>query len=117
MKPKSIKNLLAAAFVVTLPLLASPRPAQAESLRSFCKYVPNDNSSYTVARPCVFSMRQGLVDIIWDDGVINSFVPNPEQPFTYTDQRGGLVYQQSSTANKTYQMEQGNLYVYWGGDR
>ncbi len=104
-----------------IPLLAAiafPFAAQADTSRAFCKYFPNGASEPKVSMPCKFSMLGGIIDIVWQDGVKDSFIPIRGRSFIYTDDRGGIVYQQrDEDANgksiRIMKMENGSIHI-WG---
>ena len=102
--------------LMTVTGLAVAKPAQADSIQSYCEYVPNGVSQPEAAMPCVFSQHQGFVYITWEDGVTNEFEPVGDDPGNYVDQRGGLVYRRVSerNADSSYLMAQGTIHVYWG---
>ncbi|TYQ28743.1 hypothetical protein PseudUWO311_04445 [Pseudanabaena sp. UWO311] len=108
--------------VVTISLVAAlavPFSAQADTRKAFCQYFPNGDSKPKVSMPCTFSMRQGFIDVIWQDGVRDSFRPISGRPMVYTDDRGGIVYQQrgeeqaDGTSARIMKMENGSIYI-WG---
>jgi hypothetical protein len=111
-----ISQLLA---IPLLTAIAFPLAAQADTSRAFCKYFPNGASEPKVSMPCKFSMLGGIIDIVWQDGVKDSFIPTrDDRPFTYTDDRGGIVYQQrGEDANgksiRIIKMENGSIHI-WG---
>ncbi len=93
--------------------------AEADSRRAYCKYFENDAREAKVSMPCIFSMNQGIVNIKWEDGVSDHFRPIPDREFVYTDERGGIVYQQrgaeeaNGTSARIFKMENGSIYI-WG---
>ncbi|PZO44615.1 MAG: hypothetical protein DCF19_02400 [Pseudanabaena frigida] len=108
--------LSAIAAIATLGISLS---ASADSRKAFCKYFPNGARQAEASMPCIFSMNQGAVTIKWEDGVSDYFRPIPDRPFVYTDERGGLVYQQrgareeNGTSARIFKMENGSIYI-WG---
>jgi len=106
-------------LISAIATLAISLPAQADSRRAYCKYFENGASQAKVSMPCTFSMRQGFVTITWDDGVSDYFRPIPNRSFVYTDERGGLVYQQrgeedpNGESARIFKMENGSIYI-WG---
>ncbi len=68
---------------------------------------------------CVFSMNQGNIGIRWEDGVSDYFLLSRDRPMVYTDERGGIVYQQQGeeqadgTSARIMKMENGSIYI-WG---
>ncbi len=106
--------------LLTIPLLATlafPFAAQAETIRAFCQYFPNGASQPKVSMGCKFSMNQGNIEIKWDDGVSDYF--RLDGFMTYTDERGGIVYQQrgekqsDGSSARIMKMENGSIYI-WG---
>jgi hypothetical protein len=84
-----------------------------------CEYFPNGARAAKVSMACAFSMNQGAITIRWEDGVSDYFKPIPDRIFVYTDERGGLVYQQrgdedaNGVSARIFKMENGSIYV-WG---
>lgn len=113
-----LKGMISTIAVFAIPL-AIPLSARADSIQAYCQYFPNGASLAKVSMPCVFSMRQGFIDIIWEDGVRDSFQPKRDRPYVYTDDRGGIVYQQrgeeqaDGTSARIFKMENGSIYI-WG---
>lgn len=107
--------------IVTISLLtalAVPFSAQADTRKAFCQYFPNGASKPAVSMSCSFSMRQGFIDVIWQDGVRDGFRPVSDRPMVYTDDRGGIVYQQrgeeqsDGTSARIMKMENGSIYIW-----
>ncbi|PZU91522.1 MAG: hypothetical protein DCE90_19615 [Pseudanabaena sp.] len=105
-----------------VPLLAAltfPFSAQADTRKAYCEYFPNGSKRPTVSMPCVFSMSQGNIGIRWEDGVSDYFLQSRDRPMVYTDERGGIVYQQrgeeqaDGTSARIMKMENGSIYI-WG---
>ncbi len=110
------------AFLSTIAAIATlgiSLSAEADSRRAYCKYFENDSREAKVSMPCIFSMNQGIVNIKWEDGVSDYFRPVPDRPFVYTDERGGIVFQQrgaeeaNGTSARIFKMENGSIYI-WG---
>ncbi|ELS32941.1 MULTISPECIES: hypothetical protein [Pseudanabaena] len=105
--------------IAAIATLGSSFSAQADSRKAYCQYFPNSSQTAKVSMPCIFSMRQGAITVKWEDGVSDSFKPIPERPFVYTDERGGLVYQQwgekdmNGIRARILKMENGAIYI-WG---
>lgn len=108
--------------LLAIPLLAAiavPFAAQAETRKAFCQYFPNGASEPKVSMGCKFSMNQGNIEVRWDDGVSDYFRTLRGRPFTYTDDRGSIVYQQrgeeqaDGTSARIMKMENGSIYI-WG---
>ena len=68
---------------------------------------------------CVFSMSQGNIGIRWDDGASDYFLQRRDRSMTYTDTRGGIVYQQrgeeqaDGSSSRIFKMENGSIHI-WG---
>ena len=108
----------AISIISAIAALSIPFSAQADSRKAYCKYFPNGASRATVSMPCVFSMNQGNVGITWEDGVSDYFLLSRDRSMTYTDERGGLVYQQRSEDTsgeriRIFKMERGSIHI-WG---
>jgi hypothetical protein len=64
-------------------------------------------------------MSQGNIGITWEDGVSDYFLLSRDRPMVYTDERGGIVYQQrgeeqaDGTSARIMKMENGSIYI-WG---
>jgi hypothetical protein len=112
-------SAISVGVISAIATLAIPFAAQADSAKAYCKYFPNGDTQAKVSMPCVFSMHQGFIDIIWEDGVTDSFRPIRDRSFVYTDDRGGIVYQQrgeelpDGTSARIFKMENGSIYI-WG---
>lgn len=106
-------------FVIPLlATLAIPFAAEASTGRAYCKYFPNGAFEPTVSMGCTFSMSQGFITLRWDDGVISRFNLIRGRSMTYTDDLGGIVYQQrDEDANgksiRIMKMENGSIHI-WG---
>jgi len=106
-------------MISAIALVSVSFPAQADTRKAYCEYFPIGESQAKVAMPCFFSMRQGAITIRWEDGVSDYFRPIPNRRYTYTDERGGIVYQQidedeyNGNSKRIFKMENGSIYV-WG---
>jgi hypothetical protein len=118
---KSSKNMkfISIGVISAIAVLAIPFAAQADTRKAYCEYYPNGSRRPTVSMPCVFSMSQGNIGIRWDDGVSDYFLLSRDRPMVYTDERGGIVYQQrgeeqaDGTSARIMKMENGSIYI-WG---
>ncbi|WP_141211901.1 hypothetical protein [Pseudanabaena sp. SR411] len=111
-------KFISVAVISAIAALSIPFSAQADSRKAYCRYFPNGASRATISMPCIFSMNQGNVGIRWEDGVSDYFLLSRDRPMTYTDERGGLVYQQrNEDANgesvRIFKMENGSIHI-WG---
>ena len=111
-------KFISVAVISAIAALSIPFSAQADSRKAYCRYFPNGANRATISMPCVFSMNQGNVGIRWEDGVSDYFLLSRDRPMTYTDERGGLVYQKrNEDANgesvRIFKMENGSIHI-WG---
>lgn len=114
-----IVKFISIAVISAITALAIPFAAQADSRKAYCEYFPNGSRRPTVSMPCVFSMSQGNIGIRWEDGVSDYFLQSRDRPMVYSDERGGIVYQQrgeeqaDGTSARIMKMENGSIYI-WG---
>ncbi len=105
--------------VSAIALLVVPVAAQADTRKAYCEYYSNGAKRPTISMPCTFSMSQGNIGITWEDGVSDYFLLSRDRPMVYTDERGGIVYQQrgeeqaDGTSARIMKMENGSIYI-WG---
>jgi hypothetical protein len=114
-----IVKFISIAVISAIAVLAIPFSAQADTRKAYCEYFPNGSRRPTVSMSCVFSMSQGNIGIRWEDGVSDYFLLSRDRPMVYTDERGGIVYQQQGeeqadgTSARIMKMENGSIYI-WG---
>lgn len=112
-------KLISIGLISAIAAISVPFAAQADTRKAYCEYFLNGSRRPTVSMPCVFSMSQGNIGIRWDDGVSDYFLLSRDRPMTYTDDRGGIVYQQrgeeqaDGTSARIMKMENGSIYI-WG---
>lgn len=105
--------------------VVSPVHADILTRNAFCMYFVNGSAKPQAAMPCKVSSDVEVFDaeIVWQDGVRQSFKNYDGVPFTYRDDRGGKVikklglYEPSGTfeteSDRAYQMENGTVYIWW----
>jgi hypothetical protein len=114
-----VLKFFAIGVVSAIAVLSIPFSAQADTRKAYCEYFPNGSKRPTVSMPCTFSMNQGNISITWQDGVSDYFLQSRDRPMVYTDERGGIVYQQrgarraDGTSPRIMKMEKGSIYI-WG---
>lgn len=112
-------KFISIAVISAIAALSIPFSAQADSRKAYCEYFSNGSRSPKVSMPCTFSMSQGNISITWEDGVSDYFLLSRDRPYTYTDERGGIVYQQRGEEQpdgsrvRIMKMENGSIYI-WG---
>ncbi|MEE3717580.1 hypothetical protein V2H45_12520 [Tumidithrix elongata RA019] len=118
MKAISI-GVISTGVISAIAALAIPFSAQADTVRAYCKYFENGASQAKVSMPCWFSMRQGNITLRWQDSVTEYYKLIPGRASVYTDERGGIVYQQrgeeqaDGSSARILKMENGSIYI-WG---
>jgi len=105
--------------------VVSPVHASILTRNAFCMYFVNGSAKPQAAMPCKVSSDVEVFDaeIVWQDGVRQSFKNYDGVPFTYRDDRGGKVikklglYEPSGTfeteSDRAYEMESGTVYIWW----
>jgi hypothetical protein len=105
--------------------VVSPVHADIQTRNAFCMYFVNGSSTPQAAMPCKVSSDVEVFDaeIVWQDGVRQSFKNYDGVPFTYRDDRGGKVikklglYEPSgkfeTESDRAYKMESGIVYIWW----
>ena len=111
--------------ISVLALLGNALPANADSRNAFCKYFANDSTRAQAAMPCTVSSDVEVFDaeIVWQDGVRQSFKNYNGVGFTYRDNSGGQVFKQlglydpsgkfEEVSDRAYKMENGTVYIWW----
>ena len=89
--------------------------AKAETLASFCGYIPDSGLQTPVLEDCTFSWNTDAVEIDWENGIHTRFELVEGESGLYTDQRGSRVYAQRSHvgADAQFRLENGAVLVYW----
>jgi hypothetical protein len=112
-------KLIPISIISAIAALAVPLAAQADTRKAFCEYFPNGAGKPQVSMSCTFSMSQGNISVRWADGVTDYFLQERDRPMVYTDDRGGIVYQQrgeeqaDGSSARIMKMENGSIYI-WG---
>lgn len=103
----------------------SPVQASIQTREAFCMYFVNGSVTPQAAMPCKISSELEVFDaeIVWQDGVRQSFKNYDGVAFTYRDDRGGKVYKKlglydpserfETVSDRAYQMENGMIYIWW----
>lgn len=117
--------LISVISAITALGVVSPVQADILTRNAFCMYFVNGSAKPQAAMPCKVSSDVEVFDaeIVWQDGVRQSFKNYDGVPFTYRDDRGGKVikklglYEPSGTfeteSDRAYQMENGTVYIWW----
>lgn len=102
-----------------------PAHAGTQTRNAFCMYFVNGSVTAKAAMPCTVSSNLEVFDaeIVWKDGVRQSFKNYDGVAFTYRDDRGGKVYKKlglydpserfETVSDRAYQMENGTIYIWW----
>ncbi|MCP4995959.1 MAG: hypothetical protein GY934_19600 [Gammaproteobacteria bacterium] len=88
------KNVFPGAMIVALIVVCSTN-AGADSTQARCDIYPRGDDKAAYIGPCVFSQRQGYVNITLPDGTDYDLSPTGDQPGNYLDQNGKVAYRQS----------------------
>lgn len=91
-------------------------PANADTTPAHCDlYAPGGEYAY-LSSSCTFSQRQGYIGVqLQSNGQRYDFEP-AGQPGRYTDQYGGVIYQNVFDEGQNFEFPDGSvLYVYWDG--
>ena len=105
--------------------VVSPVHADILTRNAFCMYFTNGSDKPQAAMPCKVSSDVEVFDaeIVWQDGVRQSFKNYDGVSFTYRDDRGGRVFKKlglyepsgrfETESDRAYQMENGTVYIWW----
>jgi hypothetical protein len=105
--------------------VVSPVHADIQTRNAFCMYFVNGSAKPQAAMPCKVSSDVEVFDaeIVWQDGVRQSFKNYDGVPFTYRDDRGGRVFKKlglyepsgkfETVSDRAYEMESGIVYIWW----
>ena len=80
-----------------------------------CDIYPKGEDRASAVVPCVFSQRQGYINIDRSDGVSYDLSPKGDRPGNYTDKNGQDVYRKSGLGKDglIFQFPTESVYVYW----
>lgn len=108
----TVLSTVALGAIATLGVSPS---AKAESLASFCGYIPDSGLQTPLLENCLFSWDADTVEIDWENGIRTRFDLVEGESSLYTDQRGAMVYAQRSHvgADVQFRLESGTVLVYW----
>lgn len=89
--------------------------AMADWTDARCDVYPRGEDHTDVSIPCVFSQRQGYINIDRSDGISHDLSPQDDDPGHYMNQKGEDVYRKSDLgkAGLIFQFSQETVYVYW----
>ena len=106
-------NKICAGLAVALTAFSSA--AQADWVHARCDIYPKGEDHTSVVIPCVFSQRQGYINIDRSDGVSHDLSPRGDLPGNYTDKNGRAVYRNSGLGERglIFQFPNETVYVYW----
>jgi hypothetical protein len=111
--------------IAALSGLTAPVHADVQTRNAFCMYFANGSAQPDYAMPCTVSSEVEVFDaeILWQDGVRQSFRNYDGVAFTYRDDRGGRVFKKlglyepsgkfETVSDRAYQMENGMVYIWW----
>lgn len=89
--------------------------AWADWTHARCDIYPKGEDHVSAVIPCVFSQRQGYINIDRSDGVSYDLSPKGDLPGNYRDKNGQAVYRQSGLGKdgQIFQFPNETVYVYW----
>lgn len=91
-------------------------PVYADSAAADCTVTPAGETVEGAKRPCMFSQRQGYVDLRYDGEDANFLELTPIEGIgSYTDQNGKFAFRQKGLGDKgqVFRTELGIVRVYW----
>jgi len=105
-----ILAIIAAVFAVAWTGLSA-----ADSTQARCDIYPKGEDHTDVMIPCTFSQRQGYITIYRDDGVTHDLTPIGDEPGSFKDRNGDMVYRQSGLGDQglIFRFPEESVYVYW----
>ena len=111
-------HLLRYSFVLVhffLVALLIPPTAAADWTDARCDVYPRGEDHTGVVIPCVFSQRQGYINIDRSDGISHDLSPQDDSPGHFRNQKGEDVYRKSGLgkAGLIFQFSHETVYVYW----
>ncbi len=88
---------------------------QADWTDARCDIYPGGEDRASAVVPCVFSQRQGYINIDRSDGVSYDLSPRDDRPGNFKDQNGQDVYRKSGPGKDglIFQFPAETVYVYW----
>jgi hypothetical protein len=94
---------------------AVTRFAHADSAPSLCGYSEREGVEPASYNPCIFSQRQGHINIYRDGEDLHQFSPDGDQPGVFLDAAGNRVYRKRGLGDKgqLFQLPARYLYVLW----
>ena len=89
--------------------------AQADQVSARCDIYPRGEDHGGTVVPCIFSQRQGYINIDRSDGVAYDLSPKGDRPGNYTDRNGKDVFRNSGLGDKglIFRLPNETVFVYW----
>jgi hypothetical protein len=89
--------------------------AHGDSMQSRCGYSADPEVTPESYQSCVFSQRQGYINIYFGDTSVHDFSPDGDNPGTFLDQDGHRVYRKKGLAERgqLFMLQDNYLYVLW----
>lgn len=89
--------------------------ARADSMHSACGFSSSAEQLPEETAPCIFSQRQGFINVSMDDGRSFEFSPAGDQPGNFRDTEGNAVYRLRGlgTEGQLFKLPDAYLYVFW----
>ena len=111
--PPTRRITLSAVILLTPMLVFSVTYADWTDAR--CDIYPKGEDQASASVPCVFSQRQGHVNIDRSDGIAHDLIPYGDNPGNYQDQDGNMAYRNSGLGEDglIFRMSDESVYVYW----
>ena len=100
---------------MTLAVVFATPGVWADWVDARCDIYPRGEDHVSEVVPCVFSQRQGHINIDRADGVFYSLSPRGDGPGNFTDKNGEDVYRQSGMREdgQIFRFLNETVYVYW----
>ncbi len=106
--------------LVTLLLVAGAwhGAALADSTDARCDIYPAGQDHTDNVVPCVFSQRQGFINIFLEDGTEYALSPYSDDPGVYKDAQGRIVRRELELGDQglIFRLPDESIYVYWNTD-
>ncbi|MEP4485508.1 MAG: hypothetical protein ABJ013_07770 [Halioglobus sp.] len=116
MTPQTNKCSIPTLFWLALAAMFTATPdALSDSVRSRCGYSERADAEPETYQPCVFSQRQGYINISIGSNTPHLFSPDGDSAGTYLDQEGQRVYRKKGLDGRgqIFQLSGQYLYVLW----
>ena len=108
------RQIVLSSVVLLTPMLVFS-VANADWTDARCDIYPKGEDQASASVPCVFSQRQGHINIDRSDGVSYDLLPYGENPGNYQDQDGNMAYRNSGLGENglIFRMKNESVFVYW----